>query len=118
MGVHHRRPDVPVIQELLDRPDVIVVFQQAGSERMPQRVIAGVRADPRLADGVLNTSVGELGKPVIRFEPAGPGPSFPHPTPSPRRRPPQPHRLLLGWSWRPCRASPHQLQKLEGESVA
>ncbi len=32
MGVNHRRTDVPVPQQFLDRPDVVSVLEQVGGE--------------------------------------------------------------------------------------
>ncbi len=40
MGVNHRGTDISVPQELLNRPDVVSVFQQMCGEGMTQRVAA------------------------------------------------------------------------------
>jgi hypothetical protein len=36
--VAHRRTDVFMAQEFLDGPDIIAIFQQMGSKRMPARI--------------------------------------------------------------------------------
>jgi hypothetical protein len=41
VGVDHRRADIAVPQELLDRPDVVAVLEQMGREGVPQRVACG-----------------------------------------------------------------------------
>lgn len=38
MGIDHRRFHILVSQQLLDRPNVIAIFQQVGSETMAQRM--------------------------------------------------------------------------------
>ena len=38
VSVDHGRADVVVAQELLDRPDVVAIFQQMGGERVAKRV--------------------------------------------------------------------------------
>ena len=38
--VNHRRLQVPVTQKLLDRADIVALFEQVGRERMPKRMTA------------------------------------------------------------------------------
>ena len=35
VGVDHGGVDVAVAQQFLDRPDIVPIFQEVGSERMP-----------------------------------------------------------------------------------
>ena len=69
MGVDHRRADIPVSQELLDRPDVIAVFEEMGGEGMAQGVRAGGLGDaslePRLFHGPLQNRFMEMVAPPL-----------------------------------------------------
>jgi hypothetical protein len=47
-GVDHGRLHVRVAQELLDRPDVVAIFEQVRGEGMPQAVTARVLVDAHL----------------------------------------------------------------------
>jgi hypothetical protein len=51
MGVDHRRADIPVSQELLDRPDVVAVFEEMGGEGMARGGARQVRPRPEPQDG-------------------------------------------------------------------
>lgn len=46
MGVYHGCPHIAVTEQFLDRADVIALFQQAGSERMSERMTTSVFVDP------------------------------------------------------------------------
>jgi hypothetical protein len=39
MGIDHRRTHVPVAKQLLDRTDVVAVFEQVRGKRVPQRIL-------------------------------------------------------------------------------
>jgi hypothetical protein len=45
VGVDHRRLDVDVPEQLLNRANVIALLQQVGCERVPKRVSRGVLSD-------------------------------------------------------------------------
>jgi hypothetical protein len=45
MGVNHRRFDVVMAQEFLDRSDIVTAFQQVSCEGMPKRVAADMLDD-------------------------------------------------------------------------
>jgi hypothetical protein len=45
--VDHRRPHVPVPEQLLNGPDVVAVLEQVRGKRVAQRVTAEVLLDPR-----------------------------------------------------------------------
>ena len=47
VGVNHRRADVPVSQQLLDRPDVVSVLEQMGGERVAECVAGDTFFDAR-----------------------------------------------------------------------
>ena len=47
MGVDHRRLEVLVIRELLDRADVVAVFQEVRGEGVAERVAGGPLRDAR-----------------------------------------------------------------------
>ena len=47
VSVDHGRADVVVAKELLDRPDVVAIFQQMGGERVAKRVTAYRFGDTR-----------------------------------------------------------------------
>ena len=53
MGVNHRRANVLVTQEFLDRANVIAIGQQVRGERMPKRVARDSLGQPSLSHGVL-----------------------------------------------------------------
>ena len=40
MRVHHRRTDIPVPQQFLNRPDIVAVLQQLRGERVAKGVAA------------------------------------------------------------------------------
>lgn len=40
MGIDHRRAQIPVAEELLDRADVVAILHQMGRERVPERMAA------------------------------------------------------------------------------
>ena len=54
VGVDHRRADVLVSEQFLNRPDIIPVFQEMGSERMPEGVAGDRLRDPRLLAGIFD----------------------------------------------------------------
>ena len=39
VGIDHRRADVGVAEELLDRADVVPAFEQVCGERVPERIL-------------------------------------------------------------------------------
>ena len=49
MGIDHGGLDALVTQELLDRPDVISVFEEMGGETVSQRMHGGLFCNPGLA---------------------------------------------------------------------
>jgi hypothetical protein len=53
MRVDHGRADIPVPQQLLDRPDVIPVFEEVRGEWVPQRMATGRPSEPCSTGGVL-----------------------------------------------------------------
>jgi len=61
MGVYHRCADVLVPEKFLDRPDIIPILQEVGSERMPEGVAGDGLRDPgplaRVFDGPLDGGV-------------------------------------------------------------
>jgi hypothetical protein len=64
VGVDHRRADVLVPKKFLDRPDIIPILQEMGSERMPECVASDGFLDPcpfaRILDGPLDDGVVEV----------------------------------------------------------
>ena len=52
--VDHRRADIAVAQQFLDRPDVMARFEQVRRERVAQGVARCRAWDPRSTDGVLH----------------------------------------------------------------
>ena len=46
VGVDHRRPDIVVAEQFLNRPDVVPHLQQVGGKGMAQRVGGGVLVIP------------------------------------------------------------------------
>lgn len=70
MRVDHRRPNVLVAQQFLDRANVVPVDQQVRGKGMPERVAGGPLVQPGLAHSLRNGRM--AGK--ARFE-AGPGDS-------------------------------------------
>jgi len=57
VGVDHRGFDVLVTQELLDRPNIIAIFDQVGGERVPERVAARRPRDSDVAHRLLHGSL-------------------------------------------------------------
>ncbi len=57
MRVDHGRSDISVTQQLLNRSDIVAVFQQVGCKRMPQRMTArrfgNPSFEPRFFDRLL-----------------------------------------------------------------
>src|SRR4029450_13724427 len=53
VGVDHRRRDVAVAHQFLDRPDVVDRFEEVRGERAAQRVAGRVRRDPGDANGLM-----------------------------------------------------------------
>ena len=45
VGVNHRGTDIPVTQQLLDRPDVVSVLEQVGGERVTECVAGAMLFD-------------------------------------------------------------------------
>jgi hypothetical protein len=71
VGVHHRRTDVRVAEQLLDGPNVIAGLQQMRRERMAERVAAHTlghaRPSGRLGHGALD--LGYFDDETCRLEP-------------------------------------------------
>jgi hypothetical protein len=57
--VDHRRADIAVAQQFLDRPDVMARFEQVRRERVAQRVTRFRAWDSRSTDGVLHRSLND-----------------------------------------------------------
>ena len=53
MGVDHRRAYVSVAQQLLDRPNIIAIFQQMGGKGVTERMTACRFGDPCFQSGFL-----------------------------------------------------------------
>ena len=51
MRVDHRGGDVPVPEQILDRADVIAVFQEMGGERVPEGMAGGGLRDSGSPNG-------------------------------------------------------------------
>lgn len=54
VGVDHRGGNVPVAEELLNRPDVLPVLEEVGGEGVAQGVAARLLPDPGAQDGRVN----------------------------------------------------------------
>ena len=54
VSVDHCCPDIAMAEEFLDRADVVSLFQEAGSEGMPERMAASVLCDAGAQDGGLH----------------------------------------------------------------
>ena len=88
MRVDHRRADIPVSHQLLYRPDIITVLEQAGCEGMPEGMTCSVFWDARGSDRLFNRSLQD--RPVQVVPPELPGLVIPvepgsgeHPMPGP-----------------------------------
>ena len=53
MGVDHRRFDIRVTQQFLDRADIVSRFQQVRREGMPEGMAGRALANARSPDGVV-----------------------------------------------------------------
>ena len=64
MRIDHRRADVFMAEQLLDRPDIVPVFEQVSRERMPQTVTGDMLRyggpHGRVLDGALNHRLVEV----------------------------------------------------------
>lgn len=54
MSINHRRLDVAMAQEFLDRSDIITTFEQVSGEGVPERVAGGPLRQSSLCDRVLH----------------------------------------------------------------
>jgi hypothetical protein len=55
--VDHCRAHVGVAEQLLNRPDIVAVFEEMRRERMPERVARGAFRDPRRPHGVADSAL-------------------------------------------------------------
>lgn len=88
VGVDHRGADVAVAEQLLDRADVVAVFEQVGREGVAQRVAgdalgnAGCRAgaaDGALEHGLVQVPAPDLSGRPLRMRPRGGEEPLPRP---------------------------------------
>src|SRR5262245_26249961 len=59
MGIHHRRRDVPVAQELLHRANVVARLEEVGGKGMPESMATGRLWYTRLSEGVLEHALNQ-----------------------------------------------------------
>ena len=52
MGIDHRRFDIIMAQELLDRPDIVTTFEQMSGKRMPERMASSSLGQSGLRDRI------------------------------------------------------------------
>jgi hypothetical protein len=55
MSVDHRRFDVPMAEQFLNRPDIIAILKQVGGKAVAQRVTTNPRAQPGFAGSLFHS---------------------------------------------------------------
>ncbi len=55
MGIDHRCADIPMPEQLLNRLDVVALFEQVGGEGMPKRVTTGGLRNPGFPAGLFDS---------------------------------------------------------------
>jgi hypothetical protein len=73
VGIDHRRAHFPESEEVLDRPDIIPVFQEMGSERMPEGVACDGLRDPGPLAGIFDCPLDDGVVEVVPVQAAGSG---------------------------------------------